>query len=122
MAAHGELDLAALTAIDVHVHVESDGHGHCALDDELMDASAAYTKRSWEMSKAAGDEKSAILKKNGMTVTAGPPAVISAILDALAPYGVTDIELPATPEREQMIIRPSAAEREAARNLQVGTA
>ena len=38
----------------------------------VMDASAAYTKRSWEMSKAAGDEKAAILKKNGMTVTAGP--------------------------------------------------
>ena len=45
----------------------------------VMDASAAYTKRSWEMSKAAGDEKSAILKKNGMTVTAGPPAVIGAM-------------------------------------------
>jgi carbon-monoxide dehydrogenase large subunit len=27
------------------------------------------------------------------------PAVISGILDALAPYGVTDIALPATPER-----------------------
>ncbi len=41
----------------------------------VMDAAAAYTKRSWTMSKAAGDEKAAILKKNGMTVTAGPPAV-----------------------------------------------
>jgi carbon-monoxide dehydrogenase large subunit len=28
-----------------------------------------------------------------------PPAVISAILDALRPYGVTDIAMPATPER-----------------------
>ena len=28
-----------------------------------------------------------------------PPAVINAILDALAPLGVTDIEMPATPER-----------------------
>ena len=36
------LDLDALTAIDVHVHVESDGHGHKSLDDELLDASAAY--------------------------------------------------------------------------------
>ena len=26
------IDLSAVTAIDVHVHVESDGHGHCALD------------------------------------------------------------------------------------------
>jgi len=45
----------------------------------VMDASAAYTKRSWAMSKAAGDEKAAVLKKNGMTVTGGPPAVISAM-------------------------------------------
>lgn len=45
----------------------------------VMDASAAYTKRSWEMSKAADEEKAAILKKNGMTVTAGPPAVITAM-------------------------------------------
>ena len=29
-------------AIDVHVHVEQDGHGCFALDQELMDASAAY--------------------------------------------------------------------------------
>src|ERR1700734_1205654 len=31
-----------LTAVDVHVHIESDGHGHFSLDDELMDASAKY--------------------------------------------------------------------------------
>ena len=36
------LDLDALVAIDVHTHVEADGHGHFSLDDELMDASAAY--------------------------------------------------------------------------------
>jgi len=36
------LDLAALTAIDVHVHVEQDGHGCTALDQELLDASATY--------------------------------------------------------------------------------
>ena len=45
----------------------------------VTDASAAYTKRSWEMSKAAGEEKSAVLKKNGMTVTGGPPAVLAAM-------------------------------------------
>jgi predicted TIM-barrel fold metal-dependent hydrolase len=31
-----------LAAIDVHVHVEIDDHGHLSLDDELMDASARY--------------------------------------------------------------------------------
>jgi uncharacterized protein len=40
------VDLDAVSAIDVHVHVESDGHGHLALDRELMDASAAYFKSS----------------------------------------------------------------------------
>ncbi|MDN5915142.1 MAG: 4-hydroxyphenyl-beta-ketoacyl-CoA hydrolase [Pseudonocardia sp.] len=36
------LDPARLTAIDVHTHVEQDGHGCFSLDQELMDASAAY--------------------------------------------------------------------------------
>ena len=31
-----------LTALDVHVHVEADAHGRTALDQELLDASAAY--------------------------------------------------------------------------------
>ncbi|WP_439379194.1 4-hydroxyphenyl-beta-ketoacyl-CoA hydrolase [Amycolatopsis lexingtonensis] len=36
------MDLSALTAIDVHTHVEQDGHGCYALDQELLDASAKY--------------------------------------------------------------------------------
>ncbi len=39
-------DLDAITAIDMHVHIEQDSHGCFALDDELMDASAAYFKAS----------------------------------------------------------------------------
>jgi predicted TIM-barrel fold metal-dependent hydrolase len=39
-------DLAALTAIDVHVHVESDERGRRSLDDELLAASARYFKAS----------------------------------------------------------------------------
>ena len=38
------MDIDALDAIDVHVHVETDGHGCYSLDKELMDASAAYFK------------------------------------------------------------------------------
>ncbi|MET0820656.1 MAG: amidohydrolase family protein [Aeromicrobium sp.] len=38
------MDVDSLVAIDVHTHVEADGHGHFSLDDELMDASAAYFK------------------------------------------------------------------------------
>jgi predicted TIM-barrel fold metal-dependent hydrolase len=36
----------SLTAIDVHVHIEVDGHGHHSLDDELMEASAKYFRAS----------------------------------------------------------------------------
>ena len=38
------IDLDSVLAIDTHVHVESDGHGHHSLDQELMAASAAYFK------------------------------------------------------------------------------
>lgn len=37
-------DLDSLVAIDTHVHVEQDCHGCCSLDQELLDASAAYFK------------------------------------------------------------------------------
>jgi predicted TIM-barrel fold metal-dependent hydrolase len=38
------LDLDALTAIDVHVHVEQDQHGALSMDDELLEAAARYFK------------------------------------------------------------------------------
>ena len=38
------LDIDQLVAIDTHVHVEQDSQGCCSLDQELMDASAAYFK------------------------------------------------------------------------------
>ena len=38
------LDLDSLVAIDVHVHVHADHHGHLALDDELNAAAAKYFK------------------------------------------------------------------------------
>src|SRR3954453_18106090 len=36
------MDLDAIDAIDVHVHVEQDSHGCFSLDQELLDASAKY--------------------------------------------------------------------------------
>ncbi len=38
-----------------------------------------------------------------------PPAVINAVLDALAPYGVTDISMPATPEKVWRAIQAGKA-------------
>lgn len=36
------IDLDAITAIDVHVHVEVDGHGNTSLPRDLVDAASAY--------------------------------------------------------------------------------
>ncbi|WP_345800792.1 amidohydrolase family protein [Microbacterium sp. AZCO] len=36
------IDVAALTAIDVHVHIEVDGHGHHSLPDDLVEAASRY--------------------------------------------------------------------------------
>ena len=38
------IDLAGISAIDVHVHVEQDLHGHLSMDDELLEAAAKYFK------------------------------------------------------------------------------
>jgi predicted TIM-barrel fold metal-dependent hydrolase len=38
------LDLDSLVAIDMHVHVEADEHGHYALDEQLRTAAAKYFK------------------------------------------------------------------------------
>ena len=49
------IDLEAITALDVHVHVESDDEGHLALDEELMDASAAYFKGTEKRTPTVAD-------------------------------------------------------------------
>jgi hypothetical protein len=38
------LDVANLTAIDTHVHIEVDDHGHNALTDDLVEAASKYFK------------------------------------------------------------------------------
>ena len=39
------IDFDQVAAIDIHTHVEVDGHGHKAYDDELVDAVGKYFKR-----------------------------------------------------------------------------
>jgi carbon-monoxide dehydrogenase large subunit len=36
---------------------------------------------------------------------ASPAAVMNAVVDALSPYGITDIDMPATPERVWRALR-----------------
>lgn len=42
------VDVDAITALDVHTHVEIDDHGHKSLDDELIAASEQYFKSGAE--------------------------------------------------------------------------
>jgi uncharacterized protein len=46
------IDLASIDAIDTHVHIEGDGHGRHSLDQELLDASAAYFKAGTDRTPA----------------------------------------------------------------------
>ena len=43
----------------------------------------------------------------GPGVSSSTPAVMNAIADALSPYGITDIAMPATPERVWQAIQAS---------------
>jgi predicted TIM-barrel fold metal-dependent hydrolase len=101
------LDLACLTAVDVHVHVESDGAGHLSLDDELMDASAAYFRGTVVDRTPTVDRIAAYYRERSMaavvfTVDAeratGHPAIPSELVadaaaahrDVLIPFGSVD--------------------------------
>jgi uncharacterized protein len=45
----------SLAAIDVHVHIEVDGHGHHSMDDELLAASARYFRASHNRTPALAE-------------------------------------------------------------------
>jgi aerobic carbon-monoxide dehydrogenase large subunit len=45
---------------------------------------------------------------------AATPAVVNAVVDALRPYGVTDVRMPCTPERVWRAIHPDSASGRAA--------
>jgi predicted TIM-barrel fold metal-dependent hydrolase len=100
------IDLDSITAIDMHVHIEQDAHGCFALDDELMDASAAYFKAS-EHRAPTLDHVAAHYRQQGMaavvfTVDAatatGHPSLSSEEIadqaaghsDVLIPFGSVD--------------------------------
>jgi uncharacterized protein len=100
------IDVDAVHALDVHVHVESDGHGHFSLDQELLDASAAYFKGA-ESRTPTVDDLAERYRSSGMaavvfTVDAGTatghPALSSELIaetaarhnDVLIPFGSVD--------------------------------
>ena len=100
------IDMDAITALDVHVHVESDGHGHFALDEELLDASAAYFKGSESRTPSVTDlarryrdaGMAAVVFTVDATTATGHPAIPSEEIaeaaaehaDVLIPFGSVD--------------------------------
>jgi uncharacterized protein len=101
-----DLDLAALAAIDVHVHVESDGHGRLSLDDELLAASARYFKASNDRAPTVEQiaayyrerQFAAVVFTVDATTATGHPALSSEEMadraaehaDVLIPFGSVD--------------------------------
>ena len=100
------IDLAAITALDVHVHVEADDHGHLSLDEELMDASAAYFRGSENRTPTVADlatryreaGMAAVVFTVDATTATGHPALSSEEVaehaaehaDVLIPFGSVD--------------------------------
>ena len=100
------LDLAALDAIDVHVHVEQDGHGCLSLDQQLLDASAAYFKADQNRTPTVADiaahyrerRMAAVVFTVDATSGTGHPALSSEEIadaaaefpDVLIPFGSVD--------------------------------
>jgi uncharacterized protein len=100
------IDVESVRAIDVHVHVEQGDHGALSLDEELMDASAAYFKGSEnrtptvadlaERYRAAG--MAAVVFTVDATTSTGHPALSSEHIaeqaaehaDVLVPFGSVD--------------------------------
>jgi predicted TIM-barrel fold metal-dependent hydrolase len=100
------INVEALAAIDVHVHVEQDDHGHFSLDQELLDASAKYFKsgedRAPKMEAIAERYRSlnmaAVVFTVDATTATGHAAISSAEVadeaqnfsDVLIPFGSVD--------------------------------
>ena len=95
------VDLDAVTAIDTHVHVEDDGHGHHSLDDELLAASAAYFKAGVNRTPSLADI-AAYYRERGLaavvftvdaqTATGHPPVSSAQIIADAAAYD--DVVIP----------------------------
>ncbi len=99
------IDVAALEAIDVHVHIEIDDHGHASLPPDLVEAAAKYF--TTDVTKPDLDAVAAYYRERRMaavvfTVDAetqlGQPAISSVEIaegaarnnDVLIPFGSVD--------------------------------
>lgn len=114
------IDLAGIIAIDTHVHVEIDSHGHQALPQVLLDASAAYFRsgeRTPSLEAIAEQYRARKMAAVVFTVDAGTrlghPAIASEEVaevaarhnDVLIPFGSVDpLTGPVAVERARMLV------------------
>src|SRR5512132_1200985 len=100
------IDVDAVAAIDVHTHIEADGHGHLAMDDELLQASAKYFKAGHNRTPTLDEiadyyrERhiaAVVFTVDASTVTGHPPLSNEEIAegaaknaDVLIPFGSVD--------------------------------
>ena len=100
------IDTDAITALDVHTHIEADGHGHFSLDRELLDASAKYFRadqdRTPTLDRVADHYRrlnmAAVVFTVDATTNLGHPALSSEEIaeqaaehaDVLIPFGSVD--------------------------------
>src|ERR1700728_2325742 len=96
----------SLAAIDVHVHIEVDCHGHLSLDDELIEASAKYFRASHDRTPTLEQiadlyrslNMAAVVFTVDSTTATGHPAISSEEIaakaaehsDVLIPFGSVD--------------------------------
>jgi uncharacterized protein len=96
----------SLAAIDVHVHIEIDGHGHHSMDDELLAASAKYFRASHNRTPALAEiadlyrtlNMAAVVFTVDAATATGHPAISSEEIatqaaehaDVLIPFGSVD--------------------------------
>ena len=100
------VDVAAVTAIDVHTHVEVDCRGHNAYDDELVDATRSYFRMGDAAAATIDDlaehyrQRSAaavVFTIDAETATGHPPNSVDDLIagaarhnDVLIPFGTVD--------------------------------
>ncbi len=116
------IDVDALTAIDMHVHIEIDAHGHSSLPDDLAEAASTYF--STDGPRPDLDSVAAYYRERRMaavvfTVDAetnlGQPAISSSEIadgaarnnDVLIPFGSVDPRKPGSLDMARRLIDDS---------------
>ncbi len=114
------IDVDSIVALDVHAHVESDGHEHFALDDQLLAASAKYFKSDDNRTPSVGQladyyrerDMAAVIFTVDATTALGHPGLSSEEIaataakhnDVLIPFGSVDPHASDAVERARRLV------------------